>query len=137
MAPGRDCGRAPDLRLARIDRAEEPVRFVVRARGEEERPARACADAVAELERPEPVDCERLAIGSAQLAAVLEVAVRLQRVGVYLAVAEVADKQVVGEPTKARRSHCEPPRSVQLAVLRDSGLQGAGRVVGVDKAEPL
>ena len=67
----------------------------------------------------------------------LEVSVREFFVGVDLPVAEVADKQVSAEAAEVRRSHGQPPRCVQLAMLRDTGDQHSSRVVDVDEPESL
>jgi hypothetical protein len=73
------------------------VALLVRAGREEERPGRPRVATVAEAERPPPVDRERLAVRTAQLAAVGELSVRELLVGVDLPVAEVAEEQVTAE----------------------------------------
>ena len=60
--------------------------------GEEQRPRRPVVAALADFERPEAVDRERLAALVAALAAVREVAVAELLVGVDLPVAEVPDQ---------------------------------------------
>ena len=75
------------------DGAEEAVRLVVCAGGEEQRARRPVVGrAVAELERPEAVDHECVVVGP-ELTVGDELPV-LELVGVDLPVAEVADEQV-------------------------------------------
>src|SRR5947207_7990782 len=119
------------------DRPEEPVRLVVRACGEEQRVRVAVRAGVPELERPQAVDHELSACGGVpQRAAMLEAGGSLL-VGVDLSVAEVADEQVAGKAIERSGGHCEPPRSVELTVLRDARKQVAVEVVGVDEASTL
>src|SRR5207248_5423951 len=106
----------PPFRSAGRDLAEETVALAVRPGGEEQRARRPVVPALAELERPETVDRQRLAACASELCAVLEVAVAELGVDVDLPVAEVADEQVAGEGAKARRREREPPRRVELAV---------------------
>src|SRR6058998_3628245 len=91
---GSDPAPPRPFQSGRGDRAEEAVVLVVRAGGEEQRVHRTVRRrAVAELQRPQPVDRQRLPVGRAQLAAVLELPVRQLLVRVDLAVAEVPDEQ--------------------------------------------
>src|SRR6266513_2190841 len=74
------------------DLAEQPVGFVVGSRGEEERVGRSRGPAHPELEGPQPVDHDRIAV------LIVERAVDAARCGhpegVDLAVAEVPDEEV-------------------------------------------
>src|SRR5436190_18540780 len=112
------------MRLAGRDRAEEPVRLVVRAGGEEEGVRVAVRAGVAELECPEAVDRELAPVRIPERAAVLEDPGADLGVGVDPAVAEVADEQVAAEAAERGRRPREAPRRIQLAVLRDP-LEGA------------
>ena len=112
------------------------MRLFVRPRCEEQRVARSGRRVVAELERPETVNRERLAVGAAQLAGVLEAAPDLP-IGVDLPIAEVADEKIAAETAEARGSQRKAPGSVQLTVLGDAAEQVARRVVRVDEAESL
>src|SRR5207248_7121366 len=94
------------------DLAEEPVGLVVRAGGEVQRLRVAVRAGVAELERPQPVDCDLVAVLVAEGAVLLEVAVRLLRERVDLAVAEVADQEVAAQASPSCRRERDPPRSV-------------------------
>src|SRR5205809_6315931 len=67
----------------------------------------------------------------------LEVPVRELGVGVDLAVAEVPDEEVAAERAEARGREGDPPRGVELAVLRDAREQRTARVEDVDEAEAL
>jgi hypothetical protein len=58
-------------------------------------------------------------------------------VGIDLAVAEVADEDVARETPERRRREREPPRRVELALLRDTCDEVAGEVVRVDEAATL
>ena len=67
----------------------------------------------------------------------LEVSVVELLVGVDLAVAEVADQQVAAKATEAGRGEREPPRCVELPVLRNPCKQVALKVVSVYEAASL
>src|SRR5205085_11968046 len=99
------------------------------------RPVRGCA--VAELQRPEAVDRKGLPVRRPQLAAVDELAARQLLVRVDLSVAEVADEQIPAEAAEVRRRPREPPRRVQLTVLRHAREQIPRKVVRVDEPETL
>src|SRR2546423_9988030 len=112
------------------------MRLVVGTGGEEQRAGRPVVPSLAELERPKPVDRERLAAVVAQLASVGEVPVVLG-VGVDLAVAEVPNEQVAGEAPEGARRQRKAPRSVELAMLGDAAKEIPGGVVDVDEALAL
>src|SRR6266496_2649118 len=81
---------APHLR--RGDRSEQAVRFVVRARREEQRVRRAGVEAVAEADAPQPVDLDRRVVGALHNAVLLPAVLALAE-RVDPAVPEVADQQ--------------------------------------------
>src|SRR2546421_10389673 len=130
--------RHPTSSLWPGDRAEEPIRFFVRAGREEERVGRAVIRGpVAELQCPQAIDRDRLPVCGTQLAAMLESPVRQLRVGVDLPIAEIAHEEIAAESPEVRRSERESPGGVQLAMLRDAGEQYAGGVVDVDESLSL
>ena len=91
---------------------------------------------VAELQRPQPVDRERLAVRHAEPAAVRPRAVRALGVRVDLPVAEVPDEEVAGElAERPSGRHREPPRRVQQPARRDAAEQHAVGVVRVDEPQ--
>ena len=96
--------------------------LLVRAGGEEQRVGRPVVReaALAELERPQAVDQDRLVIGTPERTDTLVAPVRLRLVGVDLAVAEVADEEIAAEGAEVRRSPSQAPRRVQLATGRDA-----------------
>src|SRR5215469_15760947 len=117
----------------RDDLAEQAVRLVVRAGGEEQL-AGLRRVPVAEPQTPQAVDDDRLAIGLPQLAAASAV---VRVVDVDLTVAEVSNEQITAELAEVRRREGEPPRRVELAAGHQAANQSA--VVGehVDEAVPL
>src|SRR2546427_10137031 len=120
------------------DRAQQAVGLVVRAGCEEQGVGRAIVrGSVAELQGPEAVDRQRLPARVPQLSTVLEPSVRHFLVGVDLAVAEVSYEQIAAEATEVRGCEREPPRCVELAVLRDTREQRARGVVGVHEPSSL
>src|SRR5439155_20299362 len=92
--------------------------------------------AVAELERPEPVDRDRLVAPGPKLAFVFEPAV-LVPVRVGPSVAEIADEQIAAEASERARGPGETPRRVQQSPSCDPCLEVSGEVVGVDEAQAL
>src|SRR5439155_14665269 len=118
---GRSCvsrGRAPERGPAQRgssagrDRPEQAVLLAVRAGGEEECVRRAVVGdcALAELERPEPVDRQDLVAARPQLADELEAAVQLRLERTDLPIAEVADEQVAAEAAEVPGRHGDAPR---------------------------
>src|SRR5438132_1187243 len=105
--------------------------FIADAGGEEEGVPSASILAVAERQAPEPGDLDCLVV------CVCEGAEEFPRVrieGVDLAVAEVANQQVVAEFAKARRSHRQAPGRVELSVRDQATDQRARRVVDIHKS---
>src|SRR5919197_4069992 len=105
----------PGRSLRGLDLSEEPVGLVVRPGGEEQRVRRPGVAAVAELERPEPVDDDRLAIGPSESSLELEAAIRLPLVRVDAPVAEVPHEQVAPELSETLGRLGQPPRRVEQA----------------------
>src|SRR3954449_4783069 len=81
------------------DLPEQAVGFVLRTGGEQQF-VRLCRVAVAEAQRPQPVDDDRVSVAVAQLA---ETPTGHRVEGVDATVAEVADEQGTAEPTEVRR----------------------------------
>src|SRR6266540_6631560 len=87
------------------------------------------AAAVAEHDRPQPVDGDRLPVRIAHL--VNKFTGRgIERVDV--AVTEIADQEVAVELTEPGRSECHAPRGIELAVLGESRKHLARQTEGVD-----
>src|SRR5207253_10073990 len=110
---------------------DQSMLFIADAGGEEEGVPSASILAVAERQAPEPGDLDCLVV------CVCEGAEEFPRVrieGVDLAVAEVANQQVVAEFAKARRSHRQAPGRVELTVRDQATDQRARRVVDIHKS---
>src|SRR5262249_27712539 len=127
----------PTCSVAGRNLAEQPVHLVVRAGGEVEIVRVTRPRAVPEADAPEAVDRDRLAVRSLELAFELPLPVRLRLEGGDPAVAEVADEEVAARLAEVVRRHRQPPRRVQMPVLRDARDQGAARRVLVDDAAAL
>ena len=119
----REDVRASGRRRHRRQRAEQAVRLVVEAGGEVHRVGVAAAAAVADLQRPQPVDLDGLAVGVVQVA---QGGAGRGVEGVDAAVAEVAHQQVAAEGPEARRRQRQAPRRVERAA-RDQALLPAGQ----------
>src|SRR5581483_11151998 len=96
------------LRSRSADEPEEAVVLVVRPGREEQAVGRACSVAVSKLERPQPVDHDRMArrrverpVGNRTVAGGTE--------GVDQAVAEVADENVAGGCAEVVRRERDAP----------------------------
>src|SRR6187200_2338593 len=88
--PGPCCARVSALCF---DRAEQTVRLAGRSCGEEQRGRRSGRAVVAELQRPQPLDHDGVAVDAVQAALVLEL-VSLRLEDVDHTVAEVRDQQI-------------------------------------------
>src|SRR5919201_6653594 len=121
-----------------LDLAEQTVALAVRTRGEVQRVGRSRARIpMAELQRPQPVDLQRRAVGGVQLPELdrLAGAARGGQIeGVNLAVAEIADEKGAAERAESRGRERESPGRVEPAFRGDALEQVAGGVVGVDEA---
>src|SRR5205085_3542822 len=115
IAARRDLTRRAALeligRLCRSERPEESVRLVVRAGREEQRVRIAAGPSVADTQAPEPVDPQRLARVRRLQAAAPITGGRIEHVD--RTVAEVADEDVAGDSSPARRGNGEAPRRVE------------------------
>src|SRR5437867_69153 len=112
--------------------------LVIGAGGEEDRVRwPVVGGAVAELQRPEPVDHERPAVPGAELAGVGVGATGARLLGVDRAVAEFADQQVAAEATEVAGSAGDAPPRVQLAAAGDPRKQRSVAVEGIDEPEAL
>src|SRR5207302_9333618 len=92
---------------------------------------------VAEPDAPEAVDRDRPSGRVAEATRACPRSIGLLRVGVDLAVAEVADQQIAAEGTEVRRRACDAPGCVELAVRRDPCDQLAAGVECIDHAKAL
>src|SRR5262245_29073891 len=105
------------LMLVGTQAAEQAVLLVVRAGGEINRVGPSSIAAVANLEGPQPVDDDRLALGVAHLAQRLPAA-KIE--GVDIAVAEISDPQGAGQVTEISRRDCHTPGRVELTMVSKS-----------------
>jgi hypothetical protein len=101
------------------------------AGGEVQRVRGAGGAAIAELQPPQVRDGDRLAVGVFQLADETA-AVRIE--GVDVAIAEIADQQIVAERAKVRGGDRYCPWIIELAVDDQAPLQLAVGVLDVDGA---
>src|SRR5579872_4873673 len=115
----------------RRDLADQPVVLAVDAGGEVQI-LRIGPLEHAELQRPQPIDRDRLAIPAAQLAE--ELATVAERVDPP--VAEVADQDRAAEPAEAERRAREAPRRVERPTRREPPDQLAAGGEHVDEAQP-
>src|SRR5262245_11278344 len=125
--------------MAGVDFSEQPVRLLLRARGEEEGRIRAGRRAVAERDGPEAVDRKGLAAGAVQLAILLRLAVALRLLEIErvdMAVAKTPDEQVIAELTEVGRRNRQPPGGVEPPARGHATQQVAVQVERVDKAVP-
>src|SRR6266545_3863839 len=123
----------PVVSASRADQTDQAVCLVVDA-GAEPQTVGAAGVRGAGLEIPQPVDRDRFVRRVAELPA--EVAgVRAEDVDP--AVTEVADQQVAGEPSEARRGDGQTPWGVQRAVARDPVCNQPERVKPVNEAKSL
>src|SRR5215470_3878317 len=123
----------PSGRRRREERAEQPVRLVVRSGGKEQRRLGSRVGIVTEGQSPQAVDLQWPPIRAVQHAAalVLAVAQRIRRVvSVNAAVAEVADQQVVAELAETSRRYRQSPWGVERPARGDPADQDA---VGVER----
>src|SRR4030095_6500099 len=116
--------------------AEQAVRLVVGAGGEEQRVGRAGVATVAEADAPQAVDFDRLMV-SALHNAVLFPAVLALVERVDPAVAEVADQQIAAELAEVRRRHGKAPRGIQPAPRGDAAVEGPVSAEPVYVAKPF
>src|SRR4029079_14864438 len=107
----------PEL-LSRLDLPEVAVLFLVRPRREVQRVVEAGGVIVAEGETPQSLDHDR-ALAFLERAAEVPVALVVLAVGVDRAVREVAHQQAAAEPPEVGWRGSDPPRRVQLPVVRD------------------
>src|SRR6476619_7017540 len=119
----------------RFDRAEQAVVLAVRTRGEEKGVRGTGSVAVAELERPQPLDHHRVTVSTLQAALEVERTARLRLEGVDHAVAEVADQQVAAELAEVVGSPRDPPRRVERTCGSDPLEQLPRPAVHVDEPE--
>src|SRR4030095_16278211 len=103
--------------------AEQAVRLVVGAGGEEQRVGRAGVATVAEADAPQAVDFDRLMVGALHNAVLFPAVLALVE-RVDPAVAEVADQQIAAELAEVRRRHGKAPRGIQLALRGDAAVEG-------------
>src|SRR5262245_40505875 len=115
--------------VCRLDRAEQAVLFVVDS-GREQQGRRVAGYAVAEAQRPQPIDLDRVTVLVPE--APDEFATSWL-VGIDTAVTEVADQQGAAEAAEPCRREHETPRSVKLAPLDQVANQVAARAVNVDE----
>src|SRR5262249_24843628 len=133
-AKGARAGGAPAAPRRGLNGPEQAVRIVIHAGGEEQRirvPARV---AVAERQRPQIGDGERVAVVIRELT---EKSAVPRLVSEEVAVPVVADEEVAAEWTEVRRSQDEPPGRVERALGSEAPEQVAANVVYVDETLPL
>src|SRR5713226_7854367 len=110
-------GSALTSSWVRREAAEEAVGLIVWTGGEVDLVGVAAIAAVADPEGPQPVDDNRLPVGTAQL--VEELTSRgIEHVDVTIA--EIADQYIAGELAKTGRSQRHAPRRIELPVLGES-----------------
>ena len=105
--------------------------LVLDARREEERGLGAGGPAVAERQRPEPLDGDGVALGVGELA---EEGAGAWVEGVDAPVAEVADQQGVAERAEPGRRRGQTPGGVQRALRGESAQENPAGVEDIDEA---
>src|ERR1700720_135754 len=111
------------------DRAEEAVTAAVGAGAEIERIG-ARSDTAAEIERPQPIDRDRVAARIFELTD--ECAVHV--IDIDPAIAEIADQYVAGELTEARRRQRHTPRRIERAARGKAPQEMSVGVEDIDEA---
>ncbi len=111
------------------DRAEEAVTAAIEAGAKIERIG-ARSDTAAEIERPQPVDRDRLAARILELLDEFAVLV----IDIDPAVAEIADHYVAGELTEARRRQRHAPRGIERAARGKAPQEMSVGVEDIDEA---
>src|SRR5215467_915585 len=121
------------LRCNRSQSAEEPVRFIVQPRREEERVQRPRICAIAKLKRPKPVDHDDRIVRVFQKPFEFE-GNRIE--GRNLATAEIADDQGMAECPKIRRRLGDSPRRIKPAPMLQLREKSSTRTENLHEAEP-